>query len=777
MKIFTRPTLWMLAVLAGIAMPSAAFAEAHQDNPFVGATVYKNPDYAAKVQTSIAQVTDTSLIGKMQIVAQTPTFVWLDRIAAIAGNATSTPPATGLQQHLDNALAQQQGSTPIIAQFVIYDLPGRDCHALASNGEIPLTAAGLTQYQTQYIDAIVAIMSQPKYQNIRIVNVIEPDSLPNLVTNLSTPACGNADSTGIYAAGITYALNKLSALPNTYNYLDIGHSGWLGWPSNSAPAVTRYTNLINGTTNKFASVNGFVTDTANDIPWKEPFITGGTQTINNTQVISANFYQFDPDVDEASYTADLWARFTAAGWPTTIGFLTDTSRNGWGGSARPTAASTSTDVNTFVNASKIDARPHRGLWCNQSGAGLGLLPQATPSGFPASHIDAYVWVKPPGDSDGSSTAIPNDEGKGFDQFCDPTFLTPLGVLSNALPNAPLSGHWFHAQFVQLVQNAFPAIGGTTPPPTCGTTPAAPTSVTATAASANQINLSWAAVTPPTNCSVSYNVYRSTTSGFSSSAATQIASALTTTTFSDPGRSASTTYFYIVEAADGAGTAQTRAQATTPTGTGPTCTTTAGAVTNLTATANSSSQITLSWGAVTPPTNCSVTYSVHRSTTANFTPSPATLLQSGLTTTTNVSTGLTASTTYFFAVTADDAAGSSTPTRAQATTPGNGGGTGTCHVGFTVTNSWPTGFQVALSIQNTSTTAVNGWTLAWTFPSGTTVTQLWNGAATQTGTSVSVTNLSYNASIAAGASYNDAGFTGGGTFAAPTSVTLNGVACQ
>ncbi|HEX3482947.1 MAG TPA: glycoside hydrolase family 6 protein [Kofleriaceae bacterium] len=773
MKIFTKPALGMLAVLAGIVMPSAAFAQTHVDNPYVGATVYKNPDYAAKVQTSIAQTTDSAMITKMQIVAQTPTFVWLDRMAAIPSSATQT----GLQAHLDNALAQQHAGSPIVAQFVVYDMPGRDCAALASNGEIPLTADGLNTYKTQYIDVIAGIMSQAKYAGVRIVLVVEPDSLPNLVTNLNLTACANANSSGIYIQATQYALNKLHAIPNVYTYLDIGHSGWLGWPSNAGPAVTLFTNMANGTTAKLASVDGFVTDTANDIPFKEPFMTGGNQQVAGQQLISANFYQFDPDIDEASYTADLWARFTQAGWPTTLGMLTDTSRNGWGGPGRPTAASASTDVNAFVNASKIDTRPHRGLWCNQSGAGLGAPPQATPSGFPASHLDAFVWVKPPGDSDGASQLIANDEGKGFDRMCDPTFLTQYNVLSNALPNAPLSGHWFHAQFVQLITNASPAVGGTTPPPACTTAPAAPTSVTATAASANQINLTWSAVTPPTNCSVSYNVYRSTTSGFSSSAATQIASALTTTTFSDPGRNASTTYFYIVEAADGAGTAQARAQATTPTGTGPTCTTTAGAVTNLTATANSSSQISLSWSAVTPPTNCSVTYSVHRSTTANFTPSAATLLQSNLTTTSNVSTNLAASTTYFFAVTADDAAGSSTPTRAQATTPGGGGGTGTCHVGFTVTNSWPGGFQAALSIQNTGTAALNGWTLTWTFPSGQQVTQLWNGAATQTGTTVSVTNLSYNGSIAAGASYNDAGFTGSGTPATPTSFAINGVACQ
>jgi len=182
MKTLTRSTLGTLAVLLGIALPSAALAQTHVDNPFVGATMYRNPDYAAKVQTSIAQTTDANLRSKMQIVAQTPTFVWLDRIVAVAGTADSL----GLQAHLDAALAQRQGSTPIVAEFVVYDLPGRDCAALASNGEIPLTAAGLARYKAEYIDQIARIMAMPAYSSIRIVTVIEPDSLPNLVTNLST---------------------------------------------------------------------------------------------------------------------------------------------------------------------------------------------------------------------------------------------------------------------------------------------------------------------------------------------------------------------------------------------------------------------------------------------------------------------------------------------------------------------------------------------------------------------------------------------------------------
>jgi len=766
MKILSRSILGTLAVGLGIAMPSAAIAQTHLDNPFIGATVYKNPDYAAKVQTSIAQTTDSALKAKMQIVAQTPTFIWLDRIAAIAGSADSA----GLQEHLDNALAQRQGSTPIVAQFVVYDLPGRDCAALASNGELPLTAAGLASYKTSYIDAIVSIMSQPQYAGIRIVTVVEPDSLPNLVTNLNLTSCANANSTGIYAAGVQYALNKLHALPNVYTYLDIGHSGWLGWPNNASGAVSLFTTIVNATTAKLASVDGFVTNTANDISLREPFMNA-SQTIGGQQLISANFYQFDPDIDEISYTADLYSRFTGAGWPTNLGFLIDTSRNGWGGPGRPTGPSASTDLNTFVNQSKIDPRQHRGLWCNQSGAGLGEPPQAAPAGFPTSHLDAFVWVKPPGDSDGASSLIANDEGKGFDRMCDPTFTSQYGVLTNALPNAPLSGHWFHNQFVQLVQNALPVVGGG---PSCATAPSAPSTFNATAASSSLINLSWSAVSPPANCSVFYNVYRGPNATFTPSAATQIATGLTTTSFADPGRAASTTYFYVVEAADAAGTAIARASATTPAG--GACTTAPAAVTNLAATAASSSQINVTWNAVTPPANCSVTYSVHRSTTANFTPSATTLIASGLTTTSNASMGLIAATTYHFVVLAVDAAGSSAVTRASATT-GGGGGTGTCHVGYTIVNSWSTGFQVALSIQNTGTAAFTGWTLTWTFPGTPTIASLWNGAATQSGANVTVLNMPYNGNIAAGASYNDVGFTANGPASTPTGFAINGVPCN
>ena len=71
-------------------------------------------------------------------------------------------------------------------------------------------------------------------------------------------------------------------------------------------------------------------------------------------------------------------------------------------------------MDTYVNGGRIDRRIHAGNWCNQSGAGIGTRPTAAP----ANGIDAYVWIKPPGESDGSSgpwlpLACPLASGEGL----------------------------------------------------------------------------------------------------------------------------------------------------------------------------------------------------------------------------------------------------------------------------------------------------------------------------------------------------------------------------
>jgi endoglucanase len=201
---------------------------------------------------------------------------------------------------------------------------------------------------------------------------------------------------------------------------------------------------------------------------------------------------------------------------------------------------------------------------------------------------------------------------------------------------------------------------------------------------------------------------------------------------------------------------------------------------LKATATSSSAISLSWSAVTPPSDCTITsYSVFRSTTSSFTPSSANQVASTAAAAFTDS-GLAAGTTYYYKVEAADGFGSSSPSApASATTAAGSGGGVACHVAYSIVNSWPGGFQAAIAIQNTGSTAWSSWDLTWSFANGQTLYGLWNGAASQNGASVSVLSLSYNGAIPASGSYSGVGFTGSWntTNAAPTSFAINGTTCH
>jgi hypothetical protein len=119
---------------------------------------------------------------------------------------------------------------------------------------------------------------------------------------------------------------------------------------------------------------------------------------------------------------------------------------------------------------------------------------------------------------------------------------------------------------------------------------------------------------------------------------------------------------------------------------------------------------------------------------------------------------------------------STATVTPTATPVSGSA---CSVHYAITNQWTGGFGASLTITNTSSTAINGWSLKFSFPNGQTITQLWNGSYTQSGSAVTVTNASYNGSIPAGQAVSSApGFNGSwnGSNSAPTAFTLNGASC-
>ncbi|MFH8607435.1 glycoside hydrolase family 6 protein [Streptomyces sp. NPDC018029] len=427
-----------VALTGGTAAEAAAAARV--DNPYAGVKGYVNPEWKAKADAEP---------GGSRISNQ-PTGVWLDRIAAIEG----ADGKMGLRAHLDTALRQGAG----VIQLVIYNLPGRDCSALASNGELGPTE--IDKYKTAYIDPIARILADPKYANLRIVTTVEIDSLPNLVTNTggrptATPQCDVMKANGNYVKGVGYALNKLGAVPNVYNYVDAGHHGWIGWDDNFAPSAQIFREAATAEGSTVDKVHGFITNTANYSALKEENFRIG-DSVNGRSVRESKWVDWNRYTDELSFAQAFRNQLVSTGFRSDIGMLIDTSRNGWGGAARPIQPGPTTDVDSYVNGGRYDRRIHIGNWCNQSGAGLGERPRTAP----AAGIDAYVWMKPPGESDGSSKEIPNDEGKGFDRMCDPTYdgNARNGYnKSGALPDAPVSGHWFSAQFQELMRNAHPKL--------------------------------------------------------------------------------------------------------------------------------------------------------------------------------------------------------------------------------------------------------------------------------------------------------------------------------
>jgi cellulose 1,4-beta-cellobiosidase len=301
-----------------------------------------------------------------------------------------------LGTYLADASAKQKSSgNKYIVQIVVYDLPDRDCAALASNGEFTIANNGLANYKT-YIDQLVAQVKL--YPDVRVVAVIEPDSLANLVTNLNVAKCSGAQDA--YKAGVTYAMQQLNTV-GVYMYLDAGHAGWLGWSANLSPAAQLFSSLYKSAGSpKF--VRGLATNVAN---------------YNALSAASPDpITQGNSNYDELHYINALAPLLSSQGFP--AHFIVDQGRSG-----------------------VQNLRQQWGDWCNVKGAGFGTRP-TTNTG--SSLIDSIVWVKPGGECDGTS----NTSAARYDAHCG---------LSDAAQPAPEAGTWFQAYFQTLVQNANPSL--------------------------------------------------------------------------------------------------------------------------------------------------------------------------------------------------------------------------------------------------------------------------------------------------------------------------------
>ncbi|KAJ3014499.1 hypothetical protein HKX48_005115 [Thoreauomyces humboldtii] len=391
-------TIFALSVLASaLAAPAVTTTVSRAANPFDGAKGYVDIDWFRQIKSTLS-TSNPSLIDKIMF----PTAVWIDSDAALPKIA----------RHLKYAAKMATAAKPIVIQFVVYNLPGRDCHALASNGEIP--TGGLAEYKA-YIDTFKSMLTTNASPNVRVVLVVEPDSLPNIATNSDDPKCAAAASD--YTNGVAYALARLTGT-NIYSYLDAGHGGWLGWENNLEKIGPIFTTALNAAKaiNPATTLQGFSTNVANYDPFQATVAPARQYSLD-----PSTGYDYNLNIDENRYTDALANKFASQGLPTR--FIVDTGRAGTPG-----------------------IRSVWGSWCNIKGAGIGPRPQVNP----APQVDAFVWVKPPGQSDGASGPL---GGAGVDGFCVPE--TANGV--DSLGGAPHAGNWFPEHFLTLVANANPAL--------------------------------------------------------------------------------------------------------------------------------------------------------------------------------------------------------------------------------------------------------------------------------------------------------------------------------
>lgn len=199
-------------------------------------------------------------------------------------------------------------------------------------------------------------------------------------------------------------------------------------------------------------------------------------------------------------------------------------------------------------------------------------------------------------------------------------------------NTGLSPGTTYFYVVQAVDVAGPSASSTQV--SAITVPAGPLGLTATAVSRSEIDLTWAAVAGATG----YTVQRGSTSGGPYSTI----GTPTSPSFADMALSPDTAYYYVVEASNPSGLSAPSAQAT--------ATTVLAEPTGVVATAVSSSEIDLSWTAVSGATS----YTVQRS---NASGGP--YITAGSNTVTSLAdTGLNPGTTYFYVVEAVNPAGPS-----------------------------------------------------------------------------------------------------------------------
>lgn len=392
--------------------------------------MYLDPDYRKHLEKFKASVANSPELAKAtDIVMTQPTAIWLDTSGMLDKGDEATG-RIGLAEHLRLATAEQNAQLvegriqPMAIQIVTRRHPISQLK-IAQPDTMGYTEDDLKQYKNEFIDKLKELVDT--YPNIRFIVILEPQTIPDLleIHECKEIQCQRiADATDI----IRYGINTLGNVAdrNIYLYLGIGHSAWLISSGKRLPAWLNSLELDIDST-----VKGFATNTAAYVPLHEEMI------IYQPSYFNEGFYQYRSYLDEKSLIEEMDRNLKASMPNSHFGFITDASRNGWGGPDRPTTPG--------GVESRLDRRKRSGNWCNVSGAGIGRTFEIEPTDIMA-NMHAYTWLKQPGYSDG----VPEEVEWIEPHACDPKN-------GDALEDPPQGGMWFEKHFIQLLQNSWPKL--------------------------------------------------------------------------------------------------------------------------------------------------------------------------------------------------------------------------------------------------------------------------------------------------------------------------------
>jgi endoglucanase len=419
-----RVGLLSAAVLVtSLAIPIGAGA-AHGADPgdLAGSELFVNP-YSTTLEAGQA------LSGQprydAQLLGNVPSAQWFTK-------GTPSEVQAAAAEYVDAAASV--GEMPVL---VAYNLPFRDCAQYSSGGALDTAA------YTEWIDGLVAGIGD------RAATVIlEPDGLGIIPWNTALDGtqewCQPAELDPATAASdryaqLNHAVDALGALPATSVYLDGVHSGWLnvgditdrlikagveradGFFLNASnyqltTNLTHYGTWISSCITAVTELGAALDDCANQ------YWNGGPSTGWNGTALTnyAEWSSGAADLDRNTLGIEERYETLLGGVEPTTGFVIDTSRNGQGPWQAPAGVYT-------------DAED----WCNPPDRGLGALP-TTDTGTPL--VDAYLWIKVPGESDGKcyrGTGGPLDPERGMED--------------------PAAGAWFVEQARELIELADPPL--------------------------------------------------------------------------------------------------------------------------------------------------------------------------------------------------------------------------------------------------------------------------------------------------------------------------------